>query len=116
MDFLACYSIAGNPVYPDTLCLLVNNNSEELIKPKVMVYPNPVSSISFISINITYPGQCTIKIFDLKSCIIKDIFSGNLQSGNNLIELNSSHLNTGLHVLRILFDDKEINELIAVIH
>lgn len=116
IDFLACYSIDGNPVFPDTLCLFLNNNSDELIKPDVTIYPNPVSNISLINLNITYARQCTIKLFDLKTCIIKDIFSGSLNSGNNFIELNSSNLNTGLYILQILFDDKEINKLIEIIH
>ncbi|MCE1169556.1 MAG: T9SS type A sorting domain-containing protein [Sphingobacteriia bacterium] len=116
IDFLACYSNGGNPVYPDTLCQLVNINSDELIKPEVSIYPNPVSNIGLISINMTYSAQCTINIYDFKTCNIKNVFFGRLHSGNNLIELSSAHLNAGLYILRILYDDKEISKIIEIIH
>ncbi len=65
---------------------------------------------------MTYSAQCTIKVYDFKTSNIKNVFFGRLHSGNNLIELSSAHLNTGLYILRILYDDKEISKIIEIIH
>jgi hypothetical protein len=115
-NFLACYSIDGVPVYPDTLCTLVGTNFINFSKPEIKICPNPSSNRSSIRVTIRYPTFCRINIYDLTSCFIRNIFTGSLDSGINSLEFNTSDFSSGLYVIQILYEENEFNELIEIVH
>ena len=112
--FLACFSINGVSLYPNTLCTLVGINSKHDSKTEIQIFPNPIASRATIYINMPHPALGKVNIYNLTSSFNQNIFSGKLDSGINSIELNASELSAGLYVLKVSYGGNELNKLIVI--
>lgn len=119
--FLACFSLNnGISVFPDTTCNLYTginfNNNFSTIDFKV--FPNPISNIGTININIHKATNGKFILYDLLRGSCKTVFLGKLNIGNNDIDFDSSCFTSGLYILQFM-DEKDVSmnkKLIEIIH
>ena len=74
-------------------------NEEDLFFTRV--YPNPFIETLHILLELKISDFVTIDIFDLKGTLVKNIYSGRMNSGIQRIYKNLEKLNTGFYILKI---------------
>ncbi len=96
---------------------LIAASSDDLNNPvsTLTVFPNPSSKTSEIKFVLDRTSDLTFDLFDMQGKIVKNIFSGKLNSGENNIKVNYDSLNSGTYLLRIIDGDKSkfINVVLA---
>ena len=68
------------------------------------VYPNPVHTISTINININKPAALSLKLYDAKAALVKQLQTSLLQ-GTNLLQLDMTGLASGPYSLIVRWDN-----------
>ncbi|MBN1893833.1 T9SS type A sorting domain-containing protein [bacterium] len=61
-------------------------------------FPNPFNSTSDIRIHLPRSGFCTLVIYDVKGVLIRTLFSGILNSGENRISWDAGELPSGVYL------------------
>ena len=67
----------------------------------IHVYPNPVVSVTVITLGVTQAGSVTVEISDLSGRKVKTIFSGLLTEGNYEWKFNRENLGPGIYFLQL---------------
>jgi len=80
-----------------TTGILNDNDAAETLA----IYPNPVSDIALISMDLEEAGNISLAIVDALGRTIKSIPYKNLQSGNNTLRLDLSDLRSGTYFAEI---------------
>ena len=65
------------------------------------IYPNPSNQNTNVIIASSTNENTIINIYNIKGQIIKNIFSGHLNQGNHIFDLNTSSLSSGIYIIRI---------------
>ncbi|HPR59586.1 MAG TPA: T9SS type A sorting domain-containing protein [Prolixibacteraceae bacterium] len=99
-------SSSGNSGYPMYfVCALPKqNNSNSIQNHKqlhIKVYPNPVKNEATIQYRLEQSQKVNIQLFDLSGKLITNIDSGHKPQGTNLLIFNTSHLHSGIYLLKI---------------
>jgi hypothetical protein len=118
-NILSCYSINGEPVFPDTTCIMTNVEYSNCYgETEVMVYPNPINDFGTIDIQSNITSNIIINLYNIIANRKENIFSGVLSKGKNKIEIKAMDNKSGLYVLQILDTEKNIMtcKLISIIH
>jgi agmatine/peptidylarginine deiminase len=72
------------------------------------IYPNPISDLAFVRLNLKADQNLTVHIYDLYGKHIESLFVGDLEDGKQLIRLDLSKLENGIYIARMQFDHQEI--------
>ncbi len=106
------FAVAGNPT-PIVLVSGLNENTLTGFNVS-RVYPNPVSDRAWINITAEKPEKVSISIHNLTGQIVKEIYSGQLSTGFNKIEINRQGIAAGSYILRIQSDSQVITRSLIV--
>ena len=72
----------------------------------ISLSPNPLSDIQKISVNLPNAKYVQITLYDMMGNLVKNIYEGSMQSGNNDIIANLSSISSAIYVYHIKIDDK----------
>jgi spore coat protein A len=70
--------------------------------------PNPFNSQVTIEFKLAHQQKVTIKLYDDKGALIKQVYSGTRSSGLQRFVINGTHLAQGIYLCEITIDDKRI--------
>jgi Secretion system C-terminal sorting domain/Two component regulator propeller len=70
-------------------------------KNSLSAFPNPFSSTTTLEFNLTETKNVSVSIIDVVGRTVKNISSGNFQSGKNKITIDLSELNSGIYFCKI---------------
>lgn len=82
----------------------------------VSIYPNPANATSAISFNLKKSSVVKTEVFNQVGQKVIDMSSGNLPSGENKIQLNTTKLNDGIYFLKISNTDHSSVVKLTVAH
>lgn len=68
---------------------------------QLSVYPNPVSNNGTVSFKLEKNTETSIRIFDIRGQLIKEINSGNLSVGKQNVAFNVSDLPNGTYIMQL---------------
>lgn len=82
----------------------------------ITLLPNPVNEVSILTCKIEKSSNVKIELINLEGKMIKNLYSGNLAQGENMVELNFSSFNSGIYFIK--YSDGIRTEMIkvAVVH
>jgi PKD repeat protein len=70
------------------------------------VYPNPVSGTSQIYFKLPHDANVSVDVLDLAGRVVKIIYSGDLNAGEQYYQLNNADFNSaGIYLVRLTVDD-----------
>lgn len=78
------------------------------------VYPNPAKTNSNLHFSLSSTGMCSLKIFDLKGNMVKNIVQQHMQSGSYKVKLNVENLPAGTYLLVLETEIEKSTEKIIV--
>ncbi|MFC2118364.1 FG-GAP-like repeat-containing protein, partial [Bacteroidota bacterium] len=89
----------------------VNTSVSDLFqtgKSQITIYPNPVSSILNVKLQAEKPQEIVLDLFDINGKMIKKIYKGKLNQGENIIQINAENefFNSGVYMLRSIIEGK----------
>lgn len=87
----------GNCISFNTNITTAINDVKPLFTQDFSIYPNPASSSVTLSFKLEAQGKIQLTVIDMKGQIVIQNASGNLQPGENEIQLNISDLQNGLY-------------------
>lgn len=82
----------------------------------VTSYPNPSSALTSVSYSLESPGDVKIEIYNLIGKNIKTVFSGNEGIGDHKITFDSSSLDNGIYLVKIITGRTEKTIKLSVSH
>jgi hypothetical protein len=91
--------------------VLASVSNKKLTNTNISVFPNPTTSKTNLSITLTKSELININLFDSKGQLIKGIKSGLLNSGTNIIEIETANLESGLYFISVGNSTGENNNL-----
>lgn len=83
---------------------------DEIIIPEyfdLLAYPNPVDDIMYVTVDIPYDSQIEVELFDISGKLVKQLMSGQVTAGKNLLTFSTLPLRNGIYFLTIR-DSKSI--------
>jgi uncharacterized repeat protein (TIGR01451 family) len=73
----------------------------------MVISPNPVNYKATVAVNGQVKGFVAVNLLDINGCVIKNIFSGNINTNSFSIPLDVNTLSKGLYFVEILHDAKK---------
>ena len=67
----------------------------------VMIYPNPTQGNATLEVTLLNDSKINVSIFDISGKEIANVINGNLNAGENQLELNTTNLSNGIYYTRI---------------
>lgn len=84
---------------------IIENDKEKYLKT---IYPNPATGNVTIDFNLISSGKTIIEVVDLKGEIIKSIFNGFLEIGNNKVTINTTDISSGSYFVIVQSEQEKI--------
>jgi hypothetical protein len=78
-------------------------------------FPNPSISTTTISYEITTSGIVNLSVYDMFGAEVACIFNGFQTAGSHSVELNTSHLKTGIYIYTINSNNISTSKRLTVI-
>lgn len=98
--------------YQDNLMVGINDNVLPIYQLKV--FPNPAKESIVIDFQSLEKEQITINLKDINGKFIKEVYSGDIEKGNNHILLSLTEFSNGLYFLDMNFSDYTITEKLII--
>lgn len=118
-NILSCYSINGEPVFPDTTCVMTSIETSKFNPAiRVEVFPNPINDFGTVDIHLNHTSNIIINLVDIIANASENIYSGELTKGKNQIKINMIENKSGFYVLQIIDAEKNIMicKLISIVN
>lgn len=116
-DFDKIWDIDGvtNNGYP-FLRIIASGVESELSNniPDVLVYPNPISNMGHLKLELKTNDNIRIELCDLIGGRIKNIYSGYMSSGVYDFEIDTSNISSGIYRLIIYMNNSVISRSVVV--
>jgi len=77
-------------------------------KPTLSLYPNPVSDLANISINLENSAKTTINIYDISGRIVKTMDLGQKSAGTHKISIDCNDLSNGTYIAQMIAGKEKI--------
>lgn len=71
-------------------------------------YPNPFNSNTVIEFDLPKFSQIKLKVYDVTGRLIKEIFSGNLNSGSYKVNFNAENLSSGIYIYKLETEEVQL--------
>lgn len=97
-------------------CVGSSSIGEKAAVSSMSIYPNPVTSLATIAVNLTEPQDIAINVYNLIGQVVYQVPASRLEAGDHTFELNSSGLSNGVYVVRMNVGDKVLSEKIEINH
>lgn len=98
--------------YQDNLMVGINDNVLPIYHLKI--FPNPAKESIVIDFQSLKKEQISISLKDINGKIVKEIYSGDIEKGNNLILLSLSEFSNGYYFLDMVFTNSTITEKLVI--
>jgi len=98
--------------YQDNLMVGINDNVLPIYQLKV--FPNPAKESIVIDFQSLKKEQITINLKDINGKLIKEVYSGDIEKGNNHILLSLTEFSNGLYFLDMNFSDYTITKKLII--
>ncbi|MCB0515698.1 MAG: T9SS type A sorting domain-containing protein [Chitinophagales bacterium] len=85
------------------------------IENALMVYPNPISDVATVEMNVLKNTSATLQIFDIQGRLIKTVYNGTLNAGKNNYELNVRDIPAGNYYAVLQTEKQKVSKKIVVI-
>lgn len=83
-------------------------NNEELYQlENVRLYPNPVSNLAQVELDLESSANVQLEVFNTVGQTMGFEDEGQMASGKHLLELNTNTLSPGIYFLKVIADDKQ---------
>lgn len=109
---IAVDSVSTQIEYQDNLMVGINDNVLPIYQLKV--FPNPAKESIVIDFQSLKKEQITINLKDINGKFIKEVYSGDIEKGNNHILLSLTEFSNGLYFLDMNFSDYTITEKLII--
>jgi hypothetical protein len=83
---------------------------------KLRLYPNPTANSATLALTLAKDAAITISITDISGREVMPAIDKKLQSGENLIELNTASLSDGMYFLKITDGSSATNVKMVIMH
>lgn len=90
----------------------VEENNNGLFE-SAAIFPNPSNTSSRLSFNLTKDSKCNIYVQNQLGQEVAEVFNGNLQKGENSVQVNTSELSSGTYFIN--FSDGSASKKIKLI-
>lgn len=101
-------------VYSFTTKAIVSVNEELIEKLKLSVSPNPISSVANISFVLDNSTNGKLELFNSNGELVKSLFTGLLDAGNNSISIDTQELASGAYILNLSYENNSVRYMIVV--
>ena len=121
--YFAARSEFGGPCFQDEVRLWVFGDAATAIEDprtdtfRVEVYPNPVSQVARVRLELEREQAITASLHDLVGRHIATVFDGAASASHVIsLELETSELAAGVYVIRIAGEERVVSRRIVVLH
>lgn len=97
---------------PSTFCrevvieTMTSTWTNQALKPSVEIYPNPVSSLATIKLELNESARTIVEMYNLTGQKVADLFDGMTIKGSHYIQWNAQGLEQGVYVLQVRSNDQ----------
>lgn len=88
-------------------------SNENSFLDSVIIYPNPITALSVLKVELPEEMKVTAKIVDIQGRIIADLISKDTVLQNSSIQMNVDNLNSGIYF--VIFNANELSKTISFI-
>jgi hypothetical protein len=81
--------------------VLVGSNSISDSDKQINCYPNPAKEDAVLKIDLKKNSKVEIVLLDMSGKQVSNLFSGVLQKGNNMLDLNLHDLSSGTYIIKV---------------
>ncbi len=78
------------------------------------VYPNPTNDVAHIAFNLVDSKNVRIEVLDLVGKVVYAENFGQMNSGNQLIDVNASQIGNGMYIFNIYAGNQRISERVSI--
>ena len=96
------------PLAVSTSLNKINNDAKTSIS---RIYPNPVSYVSTLEINLENKSNIEVRIFDISGRKVQSINKNDCTIGKNYLKINASNIDNGIYNCVITQNDKVIDTI-----
>lgn len=89
-------------------------NVEDEIAESLQVYPNPVSDIMYLDVNLAHSADVDVLIYNVNGNLIRQVREENVNSGGHRIGLNVNDISAGVYLLTIKTGNTIWNKRIVI--
>jgi hypothetical protein len=82
-----------------------DNLSTEKFAAKLIMYPNPVSTLGTLQFDLTSQSDVNIQIYDLNGKLVQNMTKNNMVKGANTINIETAELTNGTYIVRLTAGD-----------
>lgn len=104
-------SYRGNNIYIDDINIFdpatVGLENIDFVD-RFRVYPNPTAGSTNLDYALKNPGDLTIDIVDLSGRAVKQVFSGNQPSGQQILQIDVAGLQNGVYLIRMQSNGQQV--------
>lgn len=83
-------------------------------KSSLNVYPNPASGQFNVNLNLARNAQVQMTLFDAYGKTVYNTENKTMAQGENIMNISSSHLESGLYLLRVKVDNREMKKRVII--
>jgi hypothetical protein len=83
-------------------------------KSSLDVYPNPASSQFNVNLNLVRNAQVQVSLFDAYGKMVYSTDNKTMAQGENIMNISTSHLESGLYLLRVKVDNREMKKRVII--
>ncbi|MBX7201772.1 MAG: T9SS type A sorting domain-containing protein [Bacteroidia bacterium] len=98
-EFNALEADYSQPVYPDSANAIFAHKTESVNLIKIS--PNPAKDQACVEIDLIEKGRLDIAVYDLHGKLIKHIFSGKLEPGNQRFYVETTDMPAGVYLVKM---------------
>ena len=77
-------------------------------------YPNPAKNFAAVSLSVTRPVLIAMTLHDFTGRIVRDVYTGSMQSGERLISIDVRGLSPGIYFLEVITGSQKVTRKISV--
>ena len=95
----------GRGIWASASYLSVDENGTdltELLKDKMIMYPNPTSDNTTLVFNLDQTSDVTVTIYNLSGSLVKTISKKNIEGGKQTLSLESADLPKGTYIVKMI--------------
>jgi len=82
---------------------------------QLSAYPNPFNPHSTISFSLPYAGKISLKLYNLKGQMLRELANADYPTGAHSISFDASDLPSGIYFLRLISESKTITRKISLV-